>query len=397
MTSADGQGGAQTQVSVALLSLPPLSALEAEWRELESRSAGSFFTSWSWIGCWINLLGDVSDLRLLRACSGGRTVGLGILGLRLVRRNGVIFSRMLRLHSTGRPEIDLLAIECNGFLVERGHEESVSARMVSHLAEAERGWDELVLDGLPGTPGWPHGHRKIRVRVKSYANHSVNLQAVREKAGGYLPLLGSKTRARIRRSCKEYEAFGPLSLQPAQDAGQALQFLEGLKVLHQAYWVGRGEPGAFANPFFDRFHRHLVEQAFARGEIQLLAIDAGPRRLGYIYNFVYQDRIYNYQTGLDYEICEKHNRPGLVAHMYAVEFNAARGHAVYDFLAGDHEYKQALGTDVAMMSWLILQRDRLRFRLEAVARGVRNGMRPGGAGAAEVPADSTSQESPEAS
>ena len=60
--------------------------------------------------------------------------------------------------------------------------------------------------------------------------------------------------------------------------------------------------------------RRLLEAAFARGETQLLAIDAGPRRIGYIYNFLYRGRVYNYQSGFDYQVCDKHNRPGLVAH-----------------------------------------------------------------------------------
>ncbi len=45
---------------------------------------------------------------------------------------------------------------------------------------------------------------------------------------------------------------------------------------------------------------------------------------------------------------------------------------MYDYLAGDSEYKQALGTAVGAMSWVTLQRSRMRFRLEGAARMVLN-------------------------
>jgi CelD/BcsL family acetyltransferase involved in cellulose biosynthesis len=158
----------------------------------------------------------------------------------------------------------------------------------------------------------------------------------------------------------------------ASDASSALSYLEGLKTLHQRYWENRSQPGAFANPFFERFHRRLVQEAFERNEVQLLAIEAGDNKIGFIYNFVQRGRVYNYQTGFDYTVCETQNRPGLVSHALAIEFNAGRRHAIYDFLAGDQEYKQALGTRSATMSWAVLQRARWRFALEDAMRGLRN-------------------------
>ena len=355
-------------VTVELQPLPPLSELASEWRTLEERADASFFVSWSWIGCWIETLRGEVELLVLRARLQGRTVGLGVLAMHLERRHRLITSRTLRLHATGRPELDILMIECNGLLVDRELQAPVSRRMFAHLLQRESAWDELVLDGMWEAGSLPYSDKRTAVHIASYANHYVDLAAVRAASGGYLSLLGSKTRSRIRRSLKEYEGVGELRLQCASDTAQALAFLEGLKSYHQSYWAARGEPGAFANPFFERFHRQLVRSAFGRGEIQLLAVDAGARRIGYIYNFVRQGHIYNYQSGLDYHILEKHNRPGLVAHKLAIEFSARSGHRVYDYLAGDSEYKQALGTAVGEMSWVTVQRDRMRFRIEGAGR-----------------------------
>lgn len=355
-------------VTVELQPLPSLFELASEWRALEERADCSFFMSWTWIGCWIEALPATVELLLLRAHLNGRTVGLGVFAPHLERRHRVITSRTLRLHATGRPELDILMVECNGFLVDRQLHAPVSRCMLAHLMQREHAWDELVLDGMWDTGSLPYSTKHTAVHIASHANHCVDLAAVRAAPGGYLSLLGSKTRSRIRRSHKEYEGVGELQLQCASDTAQALAFLEGLKTLHQSYWSARGEPGAFANAFFERFHRQLVRSAFARGEIQMLAVDAGARRLGYIYNFVQRGHIYNYQSGLDYHVCAKHNRPGLVANTLAVEFSARSGHRVYDYLAGDSEYKQALGTAVREMSWVSVQRDRVRFRIERTGR-----------------------------
>jgi CelD/BcsL family acetyltransferase involved in cellulose biosynthesis len=359
---------AAAAVTVELQPLPSLFELASEWRTLEERADASFFVSWSWIGCWIEALRGGVELLVLRARLKGRTVGLGVFATHLERRHRLITSRTLRLHATGKPELDILMIECNGFLVDRELEEPVSRRMFAHLLQRESAWDELVLDGMWDAGSLPYSSGRTTVHVASHANHYVDLTAVRAAPGGYLSLLGSKTRSRIRRSLKEYEAAGELKLHCAADTAQALAFLEGLKTYHQSYWAGRGEPGAFANPFFERFHRQLVRSAFGRGEIQLLAIDVGARRLGYIYNFVRRGHVYNYQSGLDYHILEKQNRPGLVAHELAIEFSARCGHRVYDYLAGDAEYKQALGTAAGEMSWVTVQRDRVRFGIERAAR-----------------------------
>ncbi len=370
MPAPSGQDEFEARITVELVHLPRTAALEQEWRELEVRSDASFFVGWSWIGCWITSLGSAVELRLVRATLDARTVGLCILAPYRERRHGLISSRTLRLHATGRAAFDILTIECNGPLVARGIGDAVARRMFTHLFEADGAWDELVLDGLWSVPAWL-ANARARVRVATSVAHFVPLSDVRARNGDYLGLLGAKTRSRIRRSLKEYEQIGPCVVQPATDLADALRFLGGLKALHQSYWVARGQPGAFASAFFESFHDRLLSTAFERGEIQLLAIDAGARRIGYIYNFLYRGRIYNYQSGFDYELCQRHNRPGLVAHARAIEFNARAGHEIYDFLAGDVEYKQALGTAAGSMSWVVVQRERLRFRIEDAARASR--------------------------
>jgi CelD/BcsL family acetyltransferase involved in cellulose biosynthesis len=260
---------------------------------------------------------------------------------------------------------DEITVERNGFLVHEQFAEDALREIYRFLGDESQRWEELRLDGMLGDHTWlSREHPELRVISLERQCYFVDLNEVRAHGGGYLGMLSQNSRAQIRRSLKEYSQLAPVRATVAETMDDAFAYLDGLKRLHQAYWTSRGKPGSFSNTFFETFHRRLVRERFEFGEIQLIRIDAGGRDLGYLYNFVYDGRVSNYQSGFDYGICEKYNRPGLVAHAMAVDLNIALEQRIYDFLAGDYQYKRMLGTHSEPMTWIVLQRDRLKFRAE---------------------------------
>src|SRR5439155_24981132 len=121
----------------------------------------------------------------------------------------------------------------------------------------------------------------------------------------------------------------------------------------------RGRSGSFASRFFEDFHRDLVRNRFAAGEVQLLRIAAGAVTVGYLYNFVHRGRVYYYQSGFAYPD-RPAIKPGLVCHAAAAQWNIARGAETYDLLAADRPFKRSLATNPGEMLWLTVQKDRLR-------------------------------------
>ena len=63
----------------------------------------------------------------------------------------------------------------------------------------------------------------------------------------------------------------------------------------------------------ERFLRALIDRGFSKGVIDILRITAGGHELGYLYNFVYRDRVSNYQSGFQFGPDGRY-KPGLVAH-----------------------------------------------------------------------------------
>jgi CelD/BcsL family acetyltransferase involved in cellulose biosynthesis len=138
-------------------------------------------------------------------------------------------------------------------------------------------------------------------------------------------------------------------------------------MLHQRSWQQRGQPGAFADPWFDRFHRRLIAERFKHGELQLLRLRTKEMTLGCLYNFVAAKRVLFYQSGLGTP-ADRHVRPGYLCHTQAIEYCAKAGLDVYDLLGGDARYKKSLATDESRLVWGRVQKTRLRFTLEDLAR-----------------------------
>ena len=369
------------EILVTRVALPPLAALEREWRDLEMRGEHSFFMSWFWIGSWLERLPVDVPRWLLRAESGGRVVGLGVICANTVRRHGMFASRGLYLHCTGRPELDELTVEYNGFLAEGGLEHQVTQKCIEFL-RSERGWDELYLDGWYRRDllGSMQADPLRSIRTVRRPCHYVDLEALRHSGTRYAELLAKNVRYNMHRSMRQYEKLGELNFDVATTADEALSFLAELKRLHQHSWQAKGQPGAFANRFFDEFHREFVRRRFPNNVIQLARLRVGERAVGYLYNFVYRGHVYHYQSGIDYDI-DRRLSPGLVCQEYAVEFNQKCGHRIYDFMAGELKYKSDLATHSTEMLWLVLQQPRLKFRIEDWLRSWKARLSGGATGA----------------
>jgi CelD/BcsL family acetyltransferase involved in cellulose biosynthesis len=172
---------------------------------------------------------------------------------------------------------------------------------------------------------------------------------------------------------RHFERLGPLDIRFAHSATEAAGFFDDLKRLHIPSWERRGKAHAFTRPYFEVFHRALIERAFPATELS--QVSTGGRVLGYLYNFRYRDRVYAYQSGFD--DADRSERPGVVCHALAIAEAFRRGAAFYDFMAGRNRLKESFATEVTPMFWQVVQQPRLLLRLEALARQVKKSLLAG--------------------
>lgn len=318
-----------------------LARLEAEWRALEGRAPASFFQSWSWVGC--RAAERFGKPVLVRAAADGATVGLALFN----RRPLPLAPRALWLHQTGDPAEDSVFIEQNGPLVARGH----TAAGPAILQAALRQGGVVVLGGVGGDVlEAAAGLGRVSPRALRQAPYAV--LAGRDGAA-WQAARGAATRSQLRRSRQRLETLGAVVARRAGSVPEALGFLDQLARMHQSAWTRRGQPGAFAEPAFRRFHAELVARGVPRGEVALWRIGAGERAVGYLYNLQWRGHVLSYQSGFDTEAAPR-SSPGLVAHALAIEAAAETGFDRYDFLAGDARYKRELADASYPLHWVEL-------------------------------------------
>jgi CelD/BcsL family acetyltransferase involved in cellulose biosynthesis len=329
-----------TPPDVAIEPVTDFSALAPVWRDLERRAACSFFQSWAWTGCLAEE--RFTEPWLLIARRDGRVVGLALFNRG--PRAGLI--RPILLGESGAAGPDSIFIEHNGLLLDRDEPDGLAAECWSTLAEkfgkarwSVSGTAETTCVALPVD-------RIAQVRAKRpapYLDLSPNID----------PLQGfsANTRQQLRRSLRAWDEIGLLRLEIATP-DEAHNYLDALAELHQLYWIGRGKPGAFAEPFFRRFHHALLHRAADRQSVDLIRVGAGERVVGYLYNFVHDGWVAAYQSGFDFGRDADRLRPGLICHLMAIQHYRRAGMRRYDFLGGEARYKRSLANAEIPLVWL---------------------------------------------
>ncbi|HEY6985621.1 MAG TPA: GNAT family N-acetyltransferase, partial [Rhodanobacteraceae bacterium] len=280
---------------------------------------------------------------------------------------GLLGGRSMLVQETGDDDLDGITIEYAGLLVRRGREEDAYRALFETLGRKGR-WHALRISASTQARAiaatLPTGLRAYSMIERP--SYFVDLAALRAAGEDHLAAISSSTRSGLRRTRRAYEHRGPISIAAATEPALALAWLEELRVLHERYWRSKGKRGSFGSAFFAAFHEDLVGRTCASGFSQLLRITAGDVIVGYLYNLVWRNRVYFYNAGLNYGALEKQDRPGFLAHMVAIQKYLDDGMEIYDFLAGDGDYKRMMSTHARTVNWIQVRRPGWRLALESL-------------------------------
>lgn len=338
--------------------LPSLDILERWWRTLDRTGNHSFFLTWTWMGAWLRALPPTVVPVLAKAMDGENLAGLAVLVFKRASLRRIASVRQAWLNAAGDPALDCITIEHNGFARVDPRGNDLVRALISMFADGKIAVDEIVLPGM--AEGRCDETQFIEAGHVS-AGFCAPLTGLDGEAG-IEPLLSRNARQQLRRSMRAFERKGALRLEFARDSKTALEYFEGFKALHVRWWEPRGRRHAFANPFFETFHRVLIANAACGDDVDLIRVSAGDHVIGYLYNFRRHDTVYSYQSGFDNS--DPGARPGYVCHALAMAHYARAGLLRYDFLAGHNRLKRTLGTEHYDLSWRRLRKKTLLFRAE---------------------------------
>jgi CelD/BcsL family acetyltransferase involved in cellulose biosynthesis len=331
------------------------------WRTLDQVGSGSFFTTWNWIGSWLETLPNSIAPFLVTAEQEGHTIAAAIAFRRRSRRHLIVNTRQLHFNSTGDAALDCIAMEHNDFAGVTGLLPSFVRRF-----SQDSDCDELFIPGvsvvdITASAKLLHTKRK----QPAFANREL-ATIVREGMGS---VLSRNARQQLRKSLKDFSSFGALRVEEAATTEAALDYFDALKSLHILSWTRRRKPHAFRHPYFEKFHRALIAAGAPCGAVRWLKISAGSHAIGYLYNFHHNKKTYAYQSGFADE--DPNFRPGYVCHALAIERDAKQGLEEYDFLAGDNRLKRSFGKTEYAIAWHRFARPSPALRVEEAARSIR--------------------------
>ena len=353
-----------------IVKVTDIPSLEAEWRTLELRSKPSFFLTWTWIGPWAEMVSKHTTLYRFKLAENETPVAMCFFTLcKSKRLRGLITARQVQLNEYHDNGCNMV-IQYNALLAEEKDIDKAWTHLFDSLVAWDKTWDEIAVSSCTEHDKIPLSAHTIRKKIdKTHCTWKVSLDHECIDTGSLLTRLKAKQRQQLRQSLKLCEKeFGQITLLAAEQVDQALSFFERMDDLHTRRWNIVGKPGSFANPKWVEFHKNVITAGFPRGEILLVEVRAGEQILGYIYGHVHANTAYIQQTGF---ITTKDNRlrPGYVSHLNAMQYCAEKGIRCYDFLPDEtSSYKKFFTSAGEPISWILLQRPRIKFYAEELIR-----------------------------
>lgn len=356
-----------TTVDVVLTALPSLSEIEVQWRDLETRADGTFFTSWTWIGAWLATRPEqCADLQLMTARSLGQLVGLAVIGR---RTRALPAGRWATVHvnQSGLADDDSIYIEYNDFLIDRACVPAVRRAMLSKIMamKGDNAWGTCRFSGV--RPAMLQALAREGIRFRFAADHEcawTELERFGPGLSSYLATLSRNTRQQIQQSLRLLAADGSIGITVADGSASIQHALADLQRLHQKGWQERkGKAGAFTSERFKAFVDALIVFGSGEGAVQFFRVTSGDQTLGVLLNFIHRGHVYAYQSGFNYRM-DNRVRPGLVSHALAIAWSREQGLQGYHFMAGEGRYKSSLANATERLSWVILRHDDPLSRIE---------------------------------
>jgi CelD/BcsL family acetyltransferase involved in cellulose biosynthesis len=229
-------------------------------------------------------------------------------------------------------------------IAQPGHEESVIEALLGFmLSQDAPDWDVMdfcnIPDGSLTLTLFPKLARERGLGATVSQQEVCPIVALPDNWDDYLAMLDGKQRHELRRKLRRAEAanvdwyvVGP-EHNLAEEIGAFLTLMA----------RSTPEKAAFLEmPGHRSFFEDMGQALFEAGYLQLCFLTVDGERSAAMWNFVYDNRLMVYNSGLDPNAFA-HLSPGVVLGGLHIRHSIEQGLAVYDFLRGEEVYKYRLG------------------------------------------------------
>lgn len=331
--------------------------IEKIWSKLheDTQKEGPFLAP-EWIKYWYNAC--YIKPTLITYYSNNILAGACFIGELKRKKFGINFRTAL-LNQSGDRESDQAWIEYNDLLCPDEHKGHFYRLLTEYLQQ--KGFDLFHLSMLHENAAKQYKHllsvqRYDEVITKGY---KTNLQ---NNANGFIfEKLSKNTRSQTRRSNRNLEcAFGPLKVLLPKSTKEKSDFFDILATFHIQKWGTTPDGSGFNNLSFVKHQKKLL---VGTDLSQIIGVFAGDTPLGFCINYLYENQVYFYCSGVNRTIATSHMKPGYSMHLALMEHYATMGFKTYDFLGGESRYKASLSDNEYTFSSLTIPLNTVKGKL----------------------------------
>ena len=321
--------------------------LAEEWTTLLGRSANDvFFLTPAYQRAWWRHLGE-GELALLTVREGSALLGLAPI-FATAQDDG-----RQALQTVGCADVS----DYLDWVTAEGREEEVLVALVDYLAGSDGpGWDVLelcnvhqdsptlgLLPRLAQAQGW-----EVETEVQEVCP-VIDLPGTWDE---YMASLRGKDRHEQRRKTRRAEAMEEIGWYIVGQEHDLEAEVEAFLTLMAKSSTDKAE---FLTPAMRAFFHEICRAAFDQGQLQLAFMELAGFKLAAYLNFIYQNRVLVYNSGLDWE-ADPGFGAGIVLTGYLIERAIEDGRDEFDFLRGDERYKYRFGAQDVTVNRLAIQR-----------------------------------------
>ncbi len=310
-----------------------------EWQVLlESDPDRQIFATPEWHGLWWEELKGDKDLLILTMRRSDEVVGIVPLyrksehGLKVLRFVG---------------GIDLT--DYLGPICARADREDVADTLAAWLVANEAEWDLVDAHNMPV----PFGFAEFLVDRAD--RHGLDFELEQEETAALLPLpstwkdylanLDSKERHELKRKRTRLARDFP----DARIRSATEESLErDLRTFIDMHRGAEGMKGHFMRPEIATFFERVARSFMPRGWLQLDLFEIGERAIASTFSFVYNDKLYLYNSAYEPELARL--SPGFVHVSELVRSSIEQGVRILDFMRGPERYKYQLGAQAVPLN-----------------------------------------------
>lgn len=316
-------------------------ALAPEWNRLHAEAqVASVFNSWLWLYEWWLEFGAGRPLRILVARRAEQV--LGILPLYIhPARSMRLRLRMVRLvGSGGATQPDDL-----GPVLARADETDTVAALARAALDLPGVdvWHLADIDPRSSLPAaFQAAAREAGLAPLATSAERIAFLELPSTWDAYLATLRRGPRWQLRRSRRRLEEQEGARFFVWDDPAKLDWAVDRLAELHRLRWAAAGSSRSFSSAAYVQFHRSIIKSFFPRGWLRLYCMEAAGEIRAMLYCYRFRRGVYLMQSGFDPQFSRYGVGKVLLGH--ALEHAIGEGNEVFDFLRGEHRYKEELAT-----------------------------------------------------